>query len=243
MNIIILTPVRLFGYGLSACFVRFPEMSVRAVLDNLASLRNVVSMTAVDLILVDVTQGIDLFDVRIIAAERPDITLVALGLAEREKEVVSCGRAGFAGYVARDATIDELYQSLVDIVRGRLTCSAEMSAHLLRALFHTDGLPSSSHMERTLTRRENEVLQFLARGFANKEIARELSLSVATVKHHVHNVLDKLQLQRRAQVMRPACDLSSIASFPHTRSSVKIAPNIMEIGPTNRNDKKQFFNE
>jgi len=57
-----------------------------------------------------------------------------------------------------------------------------------------------------LTRRESEVLELLGRGFSNKEIANELCLSVATVKHHVHHVLEKLQLQRRAQAMRRVRD-------------------------------------
>jgi DNA-binding NarL/FixJ family response regulator len=222
MKIIILTPIRLFGDGLMACFSRFPEMSVRAVLNNLASLRHTLATTAVDLVLVDVTQGINLFDVRTIAAERPDVSLVALGLAEQEKEVIRCGRAGFTGYVAREATVEELHRTLFEIVRGRLACSAEMSAHLLRALFHKDTLPSEpAQTERTLTRREGEILQFLGQGLANKEIARELSLSVSTVKHHVHNVLDKLQLQRRAQAIQRVHNAPWKMSFPHATRSGK----------------------
>lgn len=200
MEIVILTPIRLFGDGLIACFSRFPEMSVGAVHNNLASLRHTLTTTAVDLVLVDVTHGINLSDMKTVAIERPDVSLVAVGLAEHENDVIKCGRAGFTGYVAREATVDELYRTLVDVVRGRLACSAEMSGHLLRALSHMDPLPFElPQTERRLTRREDEILQFLAQGLSNKEIARELSLSVSTVKHHVHNVLDKLQLQRRGQ--------------------------------------------
>ena len=65
-----------------------------------------------------------------------------------------------------------------------------------------------------LTRREGEVLQLIGRGLSNKEIARDLSLSVATVKHHVHHVLEKLQLPRRAQAMRRVRETPWIASSP-----------------------------
>jgi DNA-binding NarL/FixJ family response regulator len=202
MEIIILTPVRLFGDGLLACFSQHPEISVLAVLHNFASLRDTLTMTPVDLVLVDVTEGINLFDVRAIAEKRPDVSLVALGLKEQEQEVVRCGRAGFTGYVSREATLDDLYQILSDVVRGRLACSPEISGHLMRALFRIQHLESElPKVERALTRREREVLGFLAQGLANKEIARKLSLSVATIKHHVHNVLSKLQLQRRSQAM------------------------------------------
>lgn len=220
MDIIILTPVRLFGDGLMACCRQFPEMSIHAILNSLASLRHTLATTAVDLVLVDVTQGINLSDIRTIALESPDVSLVALGLAEHENAVIRCGRAGFAGYVAREATVDELYRTIFDVVRGRLACSPEISGHLLRALSHIDPLPFElPQAERTLTRREAQILQFLAQGLANKEIARELSLSVSTVKHHVHNILFKLQLQRRGQVMRKLRGAPWIASLRQTVST------------------------
>jgi DNA-binding NarL/FixJ family response regulator len=220
MKIAIITPIRLFGEGLIACFSRFPEMSIHVVLNNFASLRHTLTTTAIDLVLVDVTQGINVVDIRTIATERPDVLLVAFGLTEPEKEVIRCGRAGFAGYVAREATAEELYQTLFDVVRGRVACSAEMSGHLLRALFYMEALPTVlSTAERTLTRRECEILKFVGQGLANKEIARELSLSVSTVKHHVHNVLNKLQLQRRAQAIGRVREAPWLITYPHTKQS------------------------
>jgi DNA-binding NarL/FixJ family response regulator len=206
MNIIVLTPVRLLGDGLAACFSSRSDMQTIAVVNDLANLRHKLSTTETDVVLIDVTQGVDLFDVRTIASDWPAVPLVALGLTEQRQEVIRCGRAGFAGYVARDASIDALCNSLLEIVAGRLACPPEISGGLLRALFRRE--PNSVEPDRTLelTRRESEVLEFLGRGFSNKEIASELCLSVATVKHHVHHVLEKLQLQRRAQAMRRVRD-------------------------------------
>jgi two-component system nitrate/nitrite response regulator NarL len=202
VNIIILTPVRVLGDGLARCFDQYANMSVVAVISELATLRNCLIETTVDLVLIDVTQGVDLYDIRSIAVERPDIALVALGLPEQRQAVIRCGRAGFTGYIARDATIDVLYKSISEIIQGRLACPAEISSGLLRALFRNESLPDEPGPEISLTRREGEVLQLIGGGLSNKEIARELSLSIATVKHHVHNVLGKLQLPRRAQAMR-----------------------------------------
>ena len=206
MNIIVLTPVRLLGDGLAACFSNRSDMQAIAVVNDLASLRDNLSTREAQVVLIDVTQGVDLFDVRAIASDWPDIPLVALGLTEQRQEVIRCGRAGFAGYVARDASIDTLCNSLLEIVAGRLACPPEISGGLLRALFRPE--PDSTEPDRNLalTRRESEVLELLGRGFSNKEIANELCLSVATVKHHVHHVLEKLQLQRRAQAMRRVRD-------------------------------------
>lgn len=212
MNIIILTPVRLLGDGLASCFSTRPDLNTLAVLNDLGSLSETLAKTETDVVLIDVTQGVDLYDVRTIAAEWPDVALVALGLNEQRQEVIQCGRAGFAGYVARDASIDALCQALAEIVAGRLPCSPEIAGGLLRALFGREPRTQESDLHLALTRRESEVLELLGRGFSNKEIAGELCLSVATVKHHVHHVLEKLQLQRRAQAMRRVREAPWIAS-------------------------------
>jgi DNA-binding NarL/FixJ family response regulator len=181
-------------------------MRAIALVNDLASLRDKLSNTETHVILIDVTQGVDLFDVRGVASDWPEIPLVALGLNEQRQEVIRCGRAGFAGYVSRDATIDELCNSLSEIVAGRLACPPEISGGLLRALFRKEPDSAESDLSLALTRRESEVLELLGRGFSNKEIANDLCLSVATVKHHVHHVLEKLKLERRAQAMRRVRD-------------------------------------
>jgi DNA-binding NarL/FixJ family response regulator len=181
-------------------------MSVLAVVDDLASVRDTLAMAATQVVLIDVTQGLDLYDVRAIAAEWPDVTLIALGLTEQRQEVIQCGRKGFAGYVPRDASIETMCQTITDIVAGRQPCSSEISGGLLRALFRRDQLGDETAVQLALTRRESEVLALLGRGLSNKEIGDALCVSVATVKHHVHHILEKLKLPRRAQAMRRVQD-------------------------------------
>ena len=211
MRIIVLTPVRLLGDGLEACFQRRDDITVVSVVADLHALRATMESTSPDLALIDVTQGVDLYDVRSIAVEYPRVALVALGLTEQRQEVIRCGRAGFAGYVSREASIDALCKSVADVVEGRLACSPEISGGLLRALFRMGALPDETPHDAALTRREGDVLQLIGQGMSNKEIARELYLSVATVKHHVHNILDKLHLAGRAQAMRRVRDAPWIA--------------------------------
>jgi DNA-binding NarL/FixJ family response regulator len=212
MDILVLTPVRILGDGLTACIALCPGNRVIAVARDVPELRDALMLASVDVVLVDVTQGIDLYDVRSVAAEHPNICLVALGLHEQRHDVIRCGRAGFAGYIPRDASAEVLLKSLNDAVLGRLACSAEISGSLLRALFKTGADTRAADPESALTRRETQVLRLLGRGFTNKEIARDLDLSVATVKHHVHHVLGKLQVRRRAQAMRRVQDSPWIAS-------------------------------
>ena len=211
MKIIILTPMLLLADALKASFERREDIFVSHISRDLADLRRALAATAVDLVLVDVTQGVDLYDVREIAAERPQVALVALGLTEQRQAVIRCGRLGFTGYVSRDATVDALCRSLLDITQGKLDCPAEIASGLLRALFRADAREEAQGPEQALTRREGDVLQLIGRGLSNKEIARELYLSVATVKHHVHNILDKLNLPGRAQAMRRVRDAPWLA--------------------------------
>jgi DNA-binding NarL/FixJ family response regulator len=187
-------------------------MSVLAVVNDLAALRDTLRTADAHVVLVDVTQGIDLFDLRTIATEWPGVALVALGLQEQKQDVIQCGRAGFTGYVAREASVERLCGTLVEIVAGRLACPPEIAGGLMRALFGNEPRPVEDHdLGLGLTRRESEVLEMLGRGLSNKEIANELCLSVATVKHHVHNLLDKLKLSRRAQAMRRVRDAPWLA--------------------------------
>jgi DNA-binding NarL/FixJ family response regulator len=211
LNIIVLTPVRLFGDGLGACFGGRPDISVLEVVNDLAALRDAMAAHAADIVLVDVTQGIELFDLRALATQWPNVALVALGLHERKQDVIQCGRLGFTGYVARDASVAKLCAALSEIAAGRLSCPPEISSGLLRALFREDAPVAGPVTELALTRREMEVLDLLGEGLSNKEIGNQLCLSVATVKHHVHNVLDKLKLSRRAEAMRKVRDAPWLA--------------------------------
>src|SRR5262245_6430419 len=169
MQVVIFTPIRIFGDGLQACLSRRPEFCLLATVPDLLALREALRNAHADLVLMDVTQGIDLEEVRSIAVEHPELALIALGLCEQRQQVIRCGRAGFVGYVARDATIDSLCQAMLDVAKGRLHCSAEISGGLLRALFEMNLGPQTSVMEAALTRRESEVLHLIGRGLSNKE--------------------------------------------------------------------------
>lgn len=202
MDVVLLTPIRLLADGLTACFREHGGITVCGVANGIPQLRDLLANVLPQLLLVDVTQGVDLDGVRRIAVEHDSLAIVALGLVEQRQDVIRCGRAGFAGYVSRDATAGELCSALCDVMAGRLACPAEISSGLLQALFRAEHAANGGALGEALTRREHDVLELLGRGLSNKEIARELVLSVATVKHHVHRILEKLKLQRRAQVMQ-----------------------------------------
>lgn len=216
MKLVIVTPIRLLGDGLSACLRRRCDIVLEGVFSEIGQLREYLAAATPDAILIDVTQGIDLDQVRAIALDNSNLPLVALGLDEQRQSVIRCGRAGFRGYVDRNSSVDELCNAIKDACAGRLNCSAEVSSGLLRALFSRAGT-DDAQVRDALTVREGEVLQLIGHGLSNKEIASELEVSVATVKHHVHHVLSKLKLPRRAQAMRRVREAPWIATSPLDR--------------------------
>jgi len=242
MDVLILTPVRMLGEGLERCLSACSDMTVAGVISDFAQLRAVLecvqtaspseSLNAPSpngsakpspiLVLIDVTQGIDLDEVRRLATDYcPTVALLALGLKSQHQDVVRAGRAGFSAFVPRDAAIATLIHAMRGAVAGKLTCSEEIAGGLLRALFRSaanmdsgTGATSAPLDDTCLTRRQSDVARLISRGLSNKEIARELELSVATVKHHVHSLLAKLSLPRRAHVVRKIRDAPWIAAFP-----------------------------
>lgn len=147
------------------------------------------------------------FPLGIAAAQRlskalPDSSIIALGVAETDANVLAWAQAGVTGYVPNTASISELVSHIAQIRQGKQTCPAHIVAGLLRRIGSSERTAQASAMAALqLTRREREISQLIARGLSNKDIARKLGISVATAKSHVHNVLSKLNLQRRSEIV------------------------------------------
>jgi DNA-binding NarL/FixJ family response regulator len=202
MRVGILTPVRLLGEAVAeALRTRDADMHVDVVrkLDLLRALAG--GERALTLVIVDTTVRVALDEIRAFHVEFPALPLLALGLQEHEAEIIAHGCAGFACYLHREEGLDVLCARVVDARVGRLPCSPEIAAAMMRGLFR-QGAPEDDIPLPLLTKRENHVAGFVSRGFSNKEIARELTVSESTVKHHVHSILSKCRLSTRMQLMR-----------------------------------------
>lgn len=130
----------------------------------------------------------------------PDIRVVAVALAEQEARIVACAEAGICAYVAQNATIDDLVTAILRSLKGEVICPPNITAVLFDRVASLAGSRFSDECDEALTRREREIAEMMARGLQNKEIARRLCLSNTTVKNHVHNILQKLKIQRRTEI-------------------------------------------
>jgi two-component system nitrate/nitrite response regulator NarL len=132
----------------------------------------------------------------------PDTCVVALAIAETEENVLAWADAGVAGYVPNTASVDDIVSLLQEISRGEQTCSSRISGSLLRRVATTGRRVAARAPSGSLTRRECEILRLVGDGLSNKDIARRLKISLGTTKSHVHNLLGKLNLQKRGETMR-----------------------------------------
>jgi DNA-binding NarL/FixJ family response regulator len=126
--------------------------------------------------------------------------VVALGMPEDEVEVINCAEIGIAGYVPRDGSASDLIASIESAARGELRCSPKIAGVLFRKIATLSKERSSASHDTALTVREAQILRLLQQGLSNKLISSHLGIGLPTVKNHVHSVLGKLGLQRRAQV-------------------------------------------
>jgi two-component system, NarL family, nitrate/nitrite response regulator NarL len=125
--------------------------------------------------------------------------IVALGLSEAGDDVLEWAECGIAGYVTRDSSLDELRETIVAVARGELLCSPHVAARLLRRVATLASARHNSGAPALLTPREREVVALIDEGLSNKQIAGRLFIEVPTVKNHVHNILEKLQVTRRGE--------------------------------------------
>src|SRR5215510_2490956 len=170
VEVVIVTPLRLFGDTLARCLRSFEEIHVADVLGAPAQLLSLREGQQPQLVLIDVTAGIEAVQIKAILRRWPALRLLALGQAVLREAVVDCERAGFVGYLARDASLAQVRQAILDAATGQWSGPAALSAHLVRALRSARGQPVADGGE--LTQRETQVASFIVRGLSNKEIAR-----------------------------------------------------------------------
>jgi DNA-binding NarL/FixJ family response regulator len=127
--------------------------------------------------------------------------LIVLGVSETEADVLSWAEAGIAGYIPNTASIENLISMIDQIRLGEQICPPRISGSLLRRVSTAQRVSPAAFVPPMLTPRELEILRLVGDGLSNKEIARRLSVSLGTTKSHVHNILGKLNLHRRAEVM------------------------------------------
>ncbi|MBA3473537.1 MAG: response regulator transcription factor, partial [Rubrobacter sp.] len=158
-------------------------------------------------LLMPVMNGIEA--TREIRRELPEVEVVALTSVLEDASVTGAIRAGAIGYLLKTTDADELCEAIKAAAAGQVRLAPEAAARLMREV-RTPASPES--LTESLTERETEVLELLARGKANKQIARELFVAMSTVKTHVNNLYRKLGISSRTQAALYAARIGLVST-------------------------------
>ena len=150
------------------------------------------AVVAVDMAMTETLEA-----VRTLAGYAPGSKIIVLGVPEAEEQVIPVLEAGASGYVTRSASVQDLVAIIRSVVSGETICSPRMAA-LLATRVSMLAAGGSSARPAMLTPREVAIGRLIRDGLTNKEIASRLEIELATVKNHVHNILEKLRVGRRA---------------------------------------------
>ena len=142
---------------------------------------------------------------RMIRADVPETQVVVMTGVDEDAAAIEVIRAGAVAYLSKDAPVEELLRAIRGAGAGQVALPAEAAVRLMRVLGRRGAL----------SEREAEVLRLVARGLVNKQIARELGVSLSTVKAHVSNILSKLSLPTRTQLALYAARTGLVALEHH----------------------------
>ena len=178
-----------------------------------------------DVILMDLAMpGMDgIAATRIIKGELPNTQIILLSDSNENEDILKAVRAGARGYILKQADGASLTQQIKQVFSGKVALAEELLSKLLSGLAQDSHSSVSPSVPQPLTQREKEVLELIAHGMTNKDIALALIISGNTVRSHVRSVMQKLELENRTQLavygIREGFGLDSKDHTPNNGSS------------------------
>jgi two-component system nitrate/nitrite response regulator NarL len=220
ISILVIEDNRLLREGISTMLKKQPDMNVIATFGDGENILIAVEKHKPNIVLLDLglRSQSSLQIVKLIKKEFQAAKIIVMDLVPLQTDVLEFVRAGVSGFILKDASVTDFYKTIRSVFQG----SQVLPPHLTGSLFSqivehaVNGYSPSLIVESVrMTKRERQVVELIADGFANKEIAQKLHLSTFTIKSHVHNILEKLSLHTRIQV----------ANYAHISDSFKTARN------------------
>lgn len=228
VSLIIVTDHRLFGECLASVLARCDLCTVLAVGQTAEDALQQIQEHQADIVLIDVhlPHTMVLTLTQQLTCNFPHVRVLLLGVTEAETEIQTYVEAGACGYVPKNMPFHEL-QSVIELVtRGETMCSPHI-AHAMFARLSELAQTSASSITgepMILSDRELEILQLIAEGWSNRQIADHLYLSPHTVKNHVHNILKKLRVQRRLEAIKYASERQWLKKRSHLQREDIVSP-------------------
>ena len=209
IKILLIEDNRLLREGISALLKKQPDMNVVTTVGNGENILGLIAKLKPNIVLLDLglrSQN-SLSIVKLIKKNYNEIKIVVMDLIPLQADVFEFVQAGVSGFMLKDISVTELLKTIRSVHAGTQVLPLNLTGSLFSQIVEhaIDGLkPTTLEESVRMTKRERQVIELIADGYTNKEIAQKLHISTYTVKSHVHNILEKLSLHTRVQVAKHA---------------------------------------
>jgi DNA-binding NarL/FixJ family response regulator len=219
IRILVVDDHPIFREAVADLLATVPDMKVVGIAGTADQAATAAAANPPDVVLMDIhlpgANGVQA--TRSVLALVPSTAVLALTMVDDDDMVLAALAAGARGYLLKDATAEEVIAAVRVVAAGGAVLGARIAVRLLGP--GASGLRRSAHTAadaiavpgEELTAREREVLEHLAKGASNRQIARELGVSLKTVQNHVSRILDKLQAADRTQAVLRARGIDPLA--------------------------------
>jgi two-component system nitrate/nitrite response regulator NarL len=198
-RIFILSEIRLYREGVLMILGRTGAIDILGAGAPPDAFPRIAEM-APDVVVLDASSNNGLSLSRHVCEIAPRSKIVAFAISGSDQDLIACAEAGISAFVTRDGSPEDLVGAVHQAMRGEFVCSPRQTAILFSRVAALSAGRTQAIDVDSLTPREREIVVLVERGLSNKEIARRLRVGTATVKNHVHNILEKLRVRRRGEV-------------------------------------------
>jgi DNA-binding NarL/FixJ family response regulator len=209
IKLIVIEDNRLLREGITAMIEEQPDLKVVAALGTSENILVKIGTLKPGVALLDLglRNQNSLKVVKSAKKKFPGIKIIVMDLVPVQEEVLEFVQAGVSGFILKDATVDDFLRTIRSVAKGEKVLPSNLTDSLFSQIIkHAVSGPKSSSLIKSvrMTKREKQVIELIADGLTNKEIAQKLNLSTYTIKSHVHNILEKLALHTRVQIAKYA---------------------------------------
>lgn len=197
VRVYVASDVRVYREGLSRLVATEDGLELAGAAETAESASRLRGGTQPDVVLVDATQHSDLVAAREIASAAGEAHMVVLVAPDQDDDLLAWAGVGASGFLSWEASSSQFVEVLSRAAHGESPCSPDVAEGFLRR--EREKLQEDPVSKGSLTKRESQIAELVVDGLSNKAIASSLSIELATVKNHVHKILEKLRVHSRGE--------------------------------------------
>lgn len=205
ISILVIEDNRLLREGLTAMIGKQHDLKVAAACGDCTKALHSIRELKPNLVILDLglRNQNSLQLVKVLKKDYPKTKVIVMDLVPLQEDVLEFVQAGVSGFLLKDATISDFLKTIRSVASGAKILPPNLTESLFSQIVDkavTESNPAKIIESVRMTKRERQVIDLVADGLTNKEIAQKLHLSTYTVKSHIHNILEKLALHTRVQI-------------------------------------------